>query len=365
MALNDLFQAFQMFQQGSKDLAISNGVSAAADQVKMLAQDASLTANQKLMQQNQLATQLQAQMAAAGANPAQTQLAVGALTPPKVQDAQQAVYAAQTTDDPELKKQYLSLADQFAKTQAAPSIIAAQAQQPFTAEQNRLQLKNSMDIALLNADERLKAAQVAANKERALNPTAAKKIGLFQSGLVAEQQYNTAVNGGKKDYDPTSVGEFIDNSSWAPNFLKSNAAVQATTASDSWIDSFLRDESGAAIPDNERGSYRKIYFPSPGDDPVTVANKAALRKQKMANAGQSAGLRQEDLTNAFGATAKPVSPSGPLPTTAPQSAGQTNVQITIPPAGSAMAIVITPDGRSKVVPESQVDFYVSKGAKRK
>lgn len=117
--------------------------------------------------------------------------------------------------------------------------------------------------------------------------TQSKKAGLYKIGVKAEQQYQDALKNGS--YNPTAPGQFIDNSSWAPNWMKDSEAVEAKAAANSWIDSFLRDESGAAIPDDERARYYEIYFPQPGDDENTVANKLSLRQQKMENARVDAG----------------------------------------------------------------------------
>ena len=141
------------------------------------------------------------------------------------------------------------------------------------------------------ADEREFKKELIDSKKKELGATQAKKKNLFDIGVKAENQFDAAVEKGKTGgYDPTSSVEFIDNSSWAPNWMKSDAAVEARASQDSWIDSFLRDESGAAIPETERGSYRKVYFPVPGDTAQAVANKAALRKQKMAGAAEIAGV---------------------------------------------------------------------------
>jgi hypothetical protein len=133
----------------------------------------------------------------------------------------------------------------------------------------------------------LKSIEDAAKKKE-LNATQAKQRGLFKSGLEAEQQYRTATSD-KNDYDPTAVGQIIDNSKWAPNWMKNDNAIKAQAAKDSWIESYLRDASGAAIPANERGAYEEIYFEMPGDPPEVVANKARLRQVKMESAAAGAG----------------------------------------------------------------------------
>jgi len=116
----------------------------------------------------------------------------------------------------------------------------------------------------------------------------AKQLGLYQLGQKAEQQYLKAVSD-KDDYDPTASGQLIDNSQWAPNAIKNNKAIAAQAAMSSWVEAFLRDASGAAIPAGERLDYAKDFFPMPGDTTDVVANKAELRKQKMENALVGAG----------------------------------------------------------------------------
>jgi hypothetical protein len=60
-------------------------------------------------------------------------------------------------------------------------------------------------------------------------------------------------------------------------------------SADAWIRSKLRWESGAAIGEKEMEDEYATYFPLPGDDPQTVANKAALRKTATENMIRNAG----------------------------------------------------------------------------
>jgi hypothetical protein len=126
-------------------------------------------------------------------------------------------------------------------------------------------------------------------KQQELSGPQAKQRGLYESGLLAEQQYNKAI-ADKKDYDPTQVGQIIDNSGWAPNWMKNDKAIAAQAAQSAWIEGFLRDASGAAIPPSERMAYAKDFFAQPGDSPDVVANKNALRQQKMENARIASGV---------------------------------------------------------------------------
>jgi hypothetical protein len=119
--------------------------------------------------------------------------------------------------------------------------------------------------------------------EKPLPIDAQKKGSTAVQGMENELQYNDAINKGKekKNYDPTSYFDFIDNSDMAPNFMKSDASIEAAAARDAWVENFLRDASGAAIPKDERKQYYPIYFPQPGDSAQAVENKRKLRKLKM------------------------------------------------------------------------------------
>lgn len=136
------------------------------------------------------------------------------------------------------------------------------------------------------------------DKKKELNAVQSKQRSLYESGLEAEKQYQNAIN---KGYDDSSSLKWIDKNDMAPNFLKSDAAIEAESAKSRWIESFLRDASGAAIPESERNAYKKQFFPVAGDSPQTVKDKAAARKVKMdaarvgsgADAGKGTPLSSE------------------------------------------------------------------------
>lgn len=125
-------------------------------------------------------------------------------------------------------------------------------------------------------------------------PAQIKQGGLYEIGRKAEEQYQAAVNPKNKGftYDPTSKFQYFDNDPHSDSMFKNKYAKAAHAAQDSWIESFLRDASGAAIPDSERDSYRRIFFPAPGDTDQVVKNKKQLREQKMQNALLASGKQQ-------------------------------------------------------------------------
>lgn len=140
------------------------------------------------------------------------------------------------------------------------------------------------------------------DEKKPLSVMQAKKSGLARIGRESQDMYEAAVKKGiaTGQYNPTSYFEVVDSNFDADPRLKSAAATEAHAAASSWIDSFLRDESGAAIPDNEREKYFKVYFPQPGDSEQTVQNKRRLREIKMRNA-EEAGL-VEDTTSTIDIT---------------------------------------------------------------
>lgn len=138
-------------------------------------------------------------------------------------------------------------------------------------------------------------------KENEMSVSQAKQKGLYDLGVLAEAQYKAAVSD-PKQYNPTNPGQWIDNSQWAPNWAKNDRALEAQTAQKNWVEAFLRDASGAAIPPSERMAYAQDFFPQPGDTPAVIANKAALRKQKMENARFASGSKspEQEKTKEWG-----------------------------------------------------------------
>jgi hypothetical protein len=133
-------------------------------------------------------------------------------------------------------------------------------------------------------------------KENEMSVAQAKQKGLYDLGVIAEAQYKAAVADPKK-YNPTNIGQWIDNSQWAPNAIKNEKAIEAQTAQKNWVEAFLRDASGAAIPPSERMAYAQDFFPQPGDTKTVISNKEALRKQKMENARFASGAKASEQEN--------------------------------------------------------------------
>ena len=143
------------------------------------------------------------------------------------------------------------------------------------------------------------------------------KAGLVDFGNKANQQFEDAISKGKKEgnYDPTDPWEFIDNSTtMAPNWMKSDAAVESQAAQSAWVENYLRDASGAAIPVPERLNYAKDFFPRPGDTPQTLKNKEELRKQKEEEAKIVAGPALKNRPKQLSDTVTIKAPDGSVKT---------------------------------------------------
>jgi hypothetical protein len=168
------------------------------------------------------------------------------------------------------------------------NLTAADQDGVFRFAQMREIMNARRDAASAAAGARADARAERAKKSAELSAVENKQLGLYKLGAEAESQFNKAT-ADKDNYDPTEVGQIFDNSEWAPNFLKNDKAIEAQAAQSNWVEAFLRDASGAAIPPNERGAYAKDFFPMPGDPEDVVKNKASMRKQKMQNALIGAG----------------------------------------------------------------------------
>jgi len=79
--------------------------------------------------------------------------------------------------------------------------------------------------------------------------------------------------------DPTSFWSGVQDVFGAVpfgNYLMSGAKQQYDSASNAWVQSILRPESGAAIPPEELKAYIRTYIPRAGDSPETVQAKLRL-----------------------------------------------------------------------------------------
>lgn len=86
--------------------------------------------------------------------------------------------------------------------------------------------------------------------------------------------------------DPTAYGN-----KWWPDDSRWNSAGwrQFDQAKKEWMAALLRKDTGAAVTESEFEIYDKAYFPQPNDDPQTVKNKEAARRQVAADLATGSG----------------------------------------------------------------------------
>jgi hypothetical protein len=177
----------------------------------------------------------------------------------------------------------------IARWQQFKDMASARSEQLRDLREDRKAKQEDRDLDRQLKEEALKVRSEEKTKQQvALKEAQAKANKAYEVGLLSEKQYLDAIANPKK-YDPTSVID-VFSSKMADNPLTrgyvSPERKQAEAASDSWVDSFLRLDSGAAIGVDERSEFKRIYFPQPGDDTTTVSNKAKLR-QAIKNAAKS------------------------------------------------------------------------------
>lgn len=191
-----------------------------------------------------------------------------------------------------LQTKLMQLQQQKDQAQSANEIRKLQLEQSQQIAENNQELRK-MAIENQKAMAMDRAAERKAKKED-LSSTQAKQMGLAEMGQRAAGQYEAAIKKGAEktgweSYDPRSYGDWLQSQSWTPGFLKSEAAKESEAAKSAWVETHLRDASGAAIAPSERLAYAKDFFPVSGDSDQAVANKAELRAQKERNALLGAG----------------------------------------------------------------------------
>ncbi len=107
----------------------------------------------------------------------------------------------------------------------------------------------------------------------------------------------TRAVGANRSYEATKVGprsmigqSFNDAFPNAANTFVNDADRQvADSAQDEFIAASLRQDSGAAIPEDELERQRRIYFPMPGDEPATMEQKRQARLRAISGLENAAG----------------------------------------------------------------------------
>jgi hypothetical protein len=134
----------------------------------------------------------------------------------------------------------------------------------------------------------------------------------------------------------------------AGNYLISNDRQKFEQAKRDFINAQLRRESGAAIAPSEFESANKQYFPTPGDSPETIKQKAANRRAAVEAMGREGGgsYRPKFVFDQSGAV-KPYGEQKPAAAPAAQGQPISKAQFDTLPSGSTF---MAPDGTMRIKP---------------
>lgn len=122
-----------------------------------------------------------------------------------------------------------------------------------------------------------------------------KSIG-FSNRMLASNKILGGIEGQGADI----LQSILSNVPVAGNFLISGQRQRYEQAKRDFINAQLRKESGAAIAPHEFANAEKQYFPVPGDEPDTIAQKRANRLTALKSMEATAGVtyrRQEAAAN--------------------------------------------------------------------
>ena len=77
-------------------------------------------------------------------------------------------------------------------------------------------------------------------------------------------------------------------------FTQNKDARAAHSASNRWLNTQLRLETGAAMPVTEIAPFRRMYFPGPGDTPAIVKSKREARRIKVNSSKIMQGMNEAE-----------------------------------------------------------------------
>lgn len=187
-------------------------------------------------------------------------------------------------------KQALELAKEQRATaaeQRAEKLAELAERRELRAEGRDIQAakRQTAELGLKEKELALKAAQ-----EKQL-PASQYLAGTYARRVEqAEQVFDKLTEGGYSRADTSQ--RFAG---WLPKELQSSARLANEQAERNFINSILRRESGAAIAESEFKNAEQQYFPRPGDDAETIAQKKANRLQAMAGLQAEAGKALEKI----------------------------------------------------------------------
>jgi hypothetical protein len=127
------------------------------------------------------------------------------------------------------------------------------------------------------------------------------------------------------------------------NYFQSEDYQNARVQGERFVQSVLRNESGAATPDAEIAKYNATLLPQPGDKPNTIRVKSWLRKVAVEamKAGMTADARKAQIDAAIAAGPPPEFQPGSMATAAPANASAAPAPAAPPAAPNASTPTVT------------------------
>lgn len=194
----------------------------------------------------------------------------------------------------------------------APTAVNAErrAQEDQALERQRFELQQqntaqSQAIQAENLRLRQEAEQRAAEKDARERARAGKGLDATEGERKAAAFLIRAL-GSNSSYESTGVGArslpgqtLRDTFPNLENYFISGKRQRADSAQDEFIAASLRQDSGAAIPEEEMERQRRIYFPMPGDGPEAIEQKRQARLRAIEGLKQSAGRLLEPTLQNF------------------------------------------------------------------
>lgn len=177
----------------------------------------------------------------------------------------------------------------------APKVV-----DPYDANQDAIKNANEAE-RLRMAREREAREREDYERKKALGPEGEATVDERKAAGFLKRALNAESNFLNIDADPDAVGQqqiggrslpglaFAETFPNAANAFSSESRQLADQAQREFIAAILRYDSGAAIPPSEFVTNAQIYFPSPGDTPAVIAQKAEARRTAIEGLRSSSG----------------------------------------------------------------------------
>jgi hypothetical protein len=151
---------------------------------------------------------------------------------------------------------------------------------------------------------------------RPLTESQGKATTFANRAAEADQILNTVGQGGKVQPGLLKrVGESIpfvgEGLGTMLNVTQSSEQRRVEQAQRNFVNAILRQESGASISPSEFASAQKQYFPQPGEDAETIAQKAANRRTAIAGMAVQAGPGMQRMQQIRQQTQQPMRAKNP------------------------------------------------------